>query len=106
MIQAQPCQLQGEAGRWRLRGDLSFDSIPDLLRQAQGRLDFSQSLHIDLGQIDHADSAGLALMLEWLEQAHRAKGQLRFHAIPEALLNIARLCNVEAMLAPTGGPDP
>ncbi|MEO5342473.1 MAG: STAS domain-containing protein [Gammaproteobacteria bacterium SHHR-1] len=94
MSQLQPCQLQGEANHWQLLGDLGFHSVPDLLRQAQGQLDFSQALHIDLGQIRHADSAGLALMLEWLEQSQRAKGQLSFHAIPEALQNIARLCNV------------
>lgn len=89
------CSLLPQDDGWRLVGDVNFQSVPDLLTRSIQAFDFSQALHIDLSQVDHADSAGLALMLEWLEQAQKAKGSVRFRGIPEALQNIARLCNVE-----------
>ncbi|MBF0256657.1 MAG: STAS domain-containing protein [Gammaproteobacteria bacterium] len=97
------CRLEPSAGGWRVLGDLNFTSAPQLLTQAKAQLDFSQSLQIDLSQVNHADSAGLALMLEWLEQAQAAQGSIQFHAIPEALVNLAQLCNVEGLI---GGERP
>ncbi len=98
MAEPSPCQLEPDGADWHLSGDLVFRSVPEVLRQSQQRIDFAQTQQIHLSQVAHADSAGLALLLEWQEQARRAGGSLRFVDTPEALLSIARLCNVEALL--------
>jgi phospholipid transport system transporter-binding protein len=91
-------QLKAQANGWALTGDLSFASVPKLLSESQRVIDFSGNINISLKDIDHADSAGLALLLEWLDLSHTAGGNLSFSQLPKALLDIARASNVEALL--------
>lgn len=83
---------------WGLVGDLTFASVPGLLAEGRRQLDFAGELLIDCQGIDHSDSAGLALLLEWLDQSRQAKGHIRFRHLPEALINIARVSNVTSLL--------
>jgi phospholipid transport system transporter-binding protein len=83
---------------WNLVGDITFASVPGLLAQVRNRLDFAGDLLIDCQGIDHSDSAGLALLLEWLDRSRQASGRIRYRHIPEALLNIARVSNVADLL--------
>jgi len=48
---------------------------------------------IDLGKVTLADSAGVALLLEWLQQARIARRSLKFVGVPE---QIRHLINVSA----------
>jgi len=48
--------------------------------------------------VEDVDSSGLALLLEVLERARHHAVPLRIRSLPEALLGIARLSNVEKLL--------
>jgi phospholipid transport system transporter-binding protein len=75
-----------------------FTTAATLLEQGDELIEGSGPLVIDLGQAGNCDSAGLALLLEWLQRA-RAKGtEIRFRNVPAPLLGIARLSNVDALL--------
>ncbi|RYZ59182.1 MAG: STAS domain-containing protein, partial [Proteobacteria bacterium] len=52
----------------------------------------------DLGGVDAVDSAGLALLIGWLADAKRTGGTLRYTGIPDRLLAIARISEVDALL--------
>ncbi|MDY0012637.1 MAG: STAS domain-containing protein [Rhodocyclaceae bacterium] len=54
---------------------------------------------VDLSAVTHADSSGLAVLLDWLRVSRRAGGSLRFEAMPESLQSLARLYGIDAMLA-------
>ena len=56
------------------------------------------ALVIDCGALGQADSAGLAVLLDWLAEARRAQRQLRFEHLPQELLRLARISAVDAML--------
>ena len=85
-------------GRWSIHGDLVFATVPGLLNQT-GRLFNGQgSLVLDLDGVNRADSAGLALMLEWLGEGRKLGRQLSFRHVPQSLLNIARVSNVDELL--------
>ena len=43
-------------------------------------------------------SAALALLLEWVDQARRARRRIRFAGVPAAVLEIARVSNVAELL--------
>jgi phospholipid transport system transporter-binding protein len=90
--------LKAQPHGWALAGELSFASVPGLLDKSQRELDFSTDLHLNLSGIEHADSAGLALLLEWLDLSRKAGGTLSLSQLPEALLDIARVSNVETLL--------
>ncbi len=91
-------RLSSRDGGWRLSGDMTFHSVSVLLSSATNLINFHQVVHIDLEEVARSDSAGLALMLEWLDQSRRQGGRLHFHHIPEELMAIAQVSNVSALL--------
>jgi phospholipid transport system transporter-binding protein len=56
------------------------------------------AVEIDCTGITASDSAGLAVLLEWLRIARRAGRKLRYTALPQGLLALARISEVDAML--------
>ena len=56
------------------------------------------ALVIDCGALGQTDSAGLAVLLDWLAEARRAGRKLRFERLPEELLRLARISAVDGML--------
>ena len=91
-------RLEAAPGGWRVVGEMNIAAVPVLLSQAQNLLDFEGDLEIDLGDVAHADSAGLALLLEWVDLSLSRGGDIRFRRIPEGLMNIARVSNVAELL--------
>ena len=79
-------------------GDLVFVTVPALLEKASRLLAGRREVAIDLAEVTHADSAGLALLLEWIDRGRSDGCLIRFRNIPSSLLRIARLSNVEALL--------
>ena len=53
---------------------------------------------MNLGEVTRVDSAGLALLLEWLRLARSEGRAMRFTALPDKLLAIARLSGVDGLL--------
>jgi len=91
-------ESQGE-GRYRLRGELSFANAAALERT--GRVMFDDAagqLVVDLAAVTRADSAGLALLIEWLREARAAGKRITFSHIPEQMLAIARVSSLEQLL--------
>lgn len=85
-------------GAFRLRGNLSVDTVPGLWARIRGELDGGPELTIDLGGVTRADSAGLAMLVEWTRRA-RVNGQgIRFTNLPEQMLAIARVSGLDNML--------
>ncbi len=72
-------------------GALTFDTVPELYRSTGAWFVRDGDLAIDLGQVARADSAGLALMVEWLRRAQGANCRLRFTNIPAQVQNLIRV---------------
>jgi phospholipid transport system transporter-binding protein len=79
------------AGVFVIDGDLTFASIDKKTVKSFDFLKSTKQVTIDLSQVACTDSAGLALMIEWIKYAHQHKTQLRFKNIPEQLRNLAKL---------------
>jgi phospholipid transport system transporter-binding protein len=90
-------------GSFVVRGDLSFETVPDLWKESQQAFRAASSLVIDLGEVGVADSAGLALLLEWLHLSRQGGAQLRYAHVPEGLRALARIAEVEDLLADPAG---
>ena len=56
------------------------------------------ALELDCRGITASDSAGLAVLLDWLSTAHRAGRKLRFTRLPSGLAALARISEVEEFL--------
>jgi len=53
---------------------------------------------IDLGSVTQSNSAGLALLIEWLAEAQRAGRTVRFENIPNSLRQISTVCQVDSLI--------
>lgn len=90
-------------GTVRLGGDLNFSSTPGLYRELESRFTGSGSvLNIDLTGIKHADSSGLALLLEWQAMAHKFNRSLHITNAPASLLSLAKLCEADKLMDVSG----
>jgi phospholipid transport system transporter-binding protein len=98
------CALDiGEDGTVRLRGALTFESVPALYREMERSLPTSGPVaSIDLSRVEAADSAGLALLLEWQSRQRRRGRELSMTGAPENLERLAGLCEAVELLHLSG----
>jgi len=82
----------------KLAGYFTKDTVPDVLRATQTVVMQSAELTIDLQDVVQADSAGLALLFEWLGLAYARKHTLNFKNVPEQLLAIARASEMDTLI--------
>ena len=65
------------AGRFRLEGEVDFDSVPELWAGSEAAFAPHASLEVDLDGVTRADSAAVALLLAWTRRAGaQAKTQI------------------------------
>ena len=81
-----------------VKGPVTFATAGKLLEASGAMFTDQATVTVSLDGVTSVDSAGLALLLEWLRQARADGRAVRFLGIPEKLLAIARLSGVEALL--------
>lgn len=89
-----------EAGPGRLvaSGDLSFATARHALQAGLARLPPARACTIDLAGITSADSAGLAVLIEWLSVAAARGSTLTFESVPAQLRAIAQISDLEDLI--------
>jgi phospholipid transport system transporter-binding protein len=90
-------QPQGE-GRFRIAGELSFGTASAALARSRKLFRDHAVIELDLSGVGRADSAGLALLLEWVNWALNNAREIQFHHIPPQLVAIAQISEVDDML--------
>ena len=82
-----------------LSGELNMETVPGLLDRMPVSLDKPGiELSIDLKGVTRSDSAGLALLVEWMQHAQQRQCHLRFAHLPQQLLDIARVSGLDSIL--------
>ncbi|MDQ7091217.1 MAG: STAS domain-containing protein [Methylococcales bacterium] len=86
-----------EHGHVVVKGDLSFAHIHKKIVKAIdfGHSRYSHEVNIDLSEVNQSDSAGLALMIEWIKLSKLHNTKVSFSHIPEQLLTLAKLSGLE-----------
>jgi phospholipid transport system transporter-binding protein len=85
-------------GQFAVYGDLTFRTAALVLDESKALFADHSSIDLDLAGVKRADSAGLALMLEWVNWARNNVREIRFHNIPAQVISIAQISEVEEML--------
>lgn len=102
-VQAGDSRIEFREDRAEVSGPLSFESVPGLFRRLEQRAAGETPVKtIDLGGVSQADSAGLALLLEWQARAQADGRQIAVRNAPDGLLSLARLCEAMDLLDLTG----
>jgi len=86
------------AERALVKGVLDFGTVGALLGQGSAAIRAGHAAFIDLSGVTESDSAGLALLLEWLSVAREAQRPLRYENVPLQLQQLSRLSEVEELL--------
>jgi phospholipid transport system transporter-binding protein len=79
------------AGHFIVDGDLTFATINKQTVKSFAFLTATKRITIDLAGVANIDSAGLALVIEWIKYTRHHRTQVVFKNIPEQLLNLAKL---------------
>jgi phospholipid transport system transporter-binding protein len=81
-----------------MQGDMSFSTAEDILRESESLFEQHTRIEVDLSGVEKADSAGLALLLEWVTWANHTVREIRYTAMPERVLAIAKTTEVDSLL--------
>jgi len=98
------CTIETAAnGCARLAGPLTFETVPGIYKETgmlfQGENSVSS---IDLSGVSVADSAGLALLLEWQAGQKLVSKDLEITNAPASLMSLASLCEADDLISFSG----
>ena len=86
-------------GNFALQGPLTFDTVPDVLGDSESWLKKGSKVTIDLKEVSKADSAGLALLIEWRRLAQLADCKLHFINFPAQFRSLIDVTGLQQALA-------
>jgi phospholipid transport system transporter-binding protein len=83
-------------GYAEIHGELTFDTVPSLCERSAAMMQGDYPVvTVDMGHVSRADSAGLALMVQWLRLARTANRQLQFISVPEQVRQLIRVSGLD-----------
>jgi phospholipid transport system transporter-binding protein len=85
-------------GKFTLNGRMSFDTAAQILKDSEDLFEEHTLIEVDLSGVTHTDSAGLALILEWITWANHTVREIRFHEVPDKIDAIAKTTEVDNLL--------
>ena len=85
-------------GHFAIRSDLTFESASRILLQSKQMFASCDRISVEMSAAGEADSAGLALLLEWISWTRHTNREITYEKIPERLLAIARISEVSDLL--------
>ena len=90
-----------KGGCFLLEGDISKRNVPALMDSGWQVLSLAEqsTLTIDFSMVVHADSATLAMILEWMKRVQSSSRQLTFTNFPEELHALASICGLDQFFA-------
>lgn len=88
----------GDAPRCRVSGALDFTTARETLDAVSAHISNHSSLVVDLSGVSSSNSAGLALLIEWLAVGRRSGHVVSFHHIPDTLRQLAGVCQVDGLI--------
>lgn len=90
-------------GRIVVTGELTFATARDARQVGTLVLEGSRApnLVIDCAGVARGDSAGLAVLLDWLAWARRKARPIRLENLPSSLVAIAKISEVDGLLTAT-----
>lgn len=84
--------------RLRAAGELGFETASHALRAGIEQIGRAGDQVIDLSGVTSGDSAGVAVLVEWISAAVALGIGLRYENVPPQMLAIARISDLEDLL--------
>ena len=96
----QPKITEQSQGIFAIEGELNMQTVPDVTRQLLDLLPTTEGekFTLDLASVSRSDSAGVALLVEVMQQAKNAKLELSFSNLPQQMQDIAGISGLLEIL--------
>jgi len=90
----------GADGRAQVRGSLTFATAPQARLEGLEKFQRcgARACEVDCSGLVKSDSAGLSVLLDWLAMAKRDGRSLRYVKLPEGVIALAKISEVEDLL--------
>jgi len=88
-------------GRFRVSGILDADTVTAILEESARKFT-APAIVVDLAPVTASDSAGMALLLEWLRVSRAAGHRIHFDNVPQQIMALARISEVDDLLLENG----
>jgi phospholipid transport system transporter-binding protein len=89
--------VEGEGGRFRIRGPITMDNVEAVLQAGSARFG-SGEVTIDLSGVTEVDSSAVSLLLQWVREARAAGRDLRYVNLDSNVKSLAVLYGVIDLL--------
>ncbi len=81
-----------------LNGDLNFTTVPEIHAENLSVFEnVNKHLTISLQGVQHVDSSGLALIVEWYRMAKNNNQQITILNMPTQMRDLARLSSIDEL---------
>jgi len=87
-----------EDGCFILTGTLTFKTVPVIWRHGLDLFREAPSLLLDLSGVKRSDSAGVALLIEWMRFARHHNKPISYINMPTQMLAIVRASSLDTIL--------
>ena len=84
--------------RLQATGELTFTTAAAALQSGLSLLKRQGSWVVDLAGVTSGDSAGVAVLVEWLAAARASSVSVRYENVPAQMLAIARIADLDELL--------
>jgi phospholipid transport system transporter-binding protein len=81
-----------------IAGDLNFQTVMQVWKDSLPLMNKYSTLNLDFSGVKQANSAALALLLEWLHFAKQCQKPISFNQLPAQLRSIASVAGIEELL--------
>jgi len=91
-------KIHANADSLVVSGELNFATVVSLWRDSLALLVSQTHLNFDLSGVTLSNSAGMALILEWIKYAKNHSKMIRFENIPAQLVSIISVSGLQSIL--------
>ena len=91
----QAANIMQQKGCLIISGDLNFFSVMSLWQQSLTLFSSMRELRFDLAEVSSSNSAGVALVLEWIKYARAKQKPIQFTNVPNQLASVLKAAGVD-----------
>lgn len=95
---AQQADIIQKDDVYSLRGKLNFETVM-FIYQKGIRLFQGKTVTVDFAELTESNSAGLALIVEWVKWSHALNKEILFKSLPSHLHSIAKVSGITDFIA-------
>lgn len=81
-----------------ITGQIQFETVMSLYQNGQRLIALMQQIIVDLRELEHCDSSGLALFTAWMREAELQNKTVYFTNIPLFMQDLIRVYGLDSVL--------